>query len=271
MVKIFPKRKRTVGILGCGPAGLFAAQAFDENEWQVSILSRKRKSDMFGAQYLHKPIPGLTFKSPRLLSYQLDGTLEGYAVKVYGGKVKPEAVSPASLVGEHHVWDIREAYDNAWDKFESRITDTTIERRQVIAALQGFDTVVSSIPLPPICLSPETHRFPFETIWAIGDAPERNQLCPVRVHPFTVECNGKENPSWYRASNIFGYCTAEWPEGDFKPPVEGIARVRKPLSNTCDCYKDSGLIRVGRFGTWTKGVLSHQAYEVARERARRRK
>ena len=45
---------------------------------------------------------------------------------------------------------------------------------------------------------------------------------------------------------------------DRKPPLEGVAAVRKPLTTDCNCHPD--WLHVGRYGRWTKGVLSHDAY-----------
>jgi hypothetical protein len=108
------------------------------------------------------------------------------------------------------------------------------------------------------------HRFESETVWAVGDAPERGIFCPVTVPSWTVQCNGEENPRWYRASNVFGYKTCEWP-GEKAPPVQDIAKVEKPISTTCDCWLDGNYLRLGRFGTWTKGVLSHEGYYQIRK------
>ncbi len=263
------KRERRVAILGCGPAGLFAAHAFAEGGWTVSIFSKKRRSEMFGAQYLHQPIPGLTVDPPQTLDYVLQGTAEEYALKVYGGKLPAAAVSPSIYTGKHQVWDIRQAYYAAWDRYASRITNMAIDSSSIHALKQGFDLVVSSVPAPGICADMEgKHNFPYEWIWAVGDAPERGVFCPVNMPPFTLICNGMPEPRWYRASNVFGYKTAEWPDSKEKPPIEDIARVKKPLGTNCDCHAGSKFLRVGRYGTWTKGVLSHEAYLTAKERAR---
>jgi len=263
----FIRRIKRVAVLGCGPAGLFAAHAFHEAGWEVSIFSKKRRSEMFGAQYLHAPIPGLSTTS-RMLDYKLQGTVEGYAAKVYGGLVPPEAVSPSRYVGTHEVWDIREAYYAAWDYHASRITPMYLDASSIPSIKQQFDLTVCSLPANDICADMEgRHTFPSETVWAIGDAPERGIFCPVFVPSYTIICNGEPEPGWYRASNVFGYKTAEWPH-DKKPPIPDVASVRKPVSTNCNCHLDKKFVRVGRYGTWTKGVLSHEAYQTARELAR---
>lgn len=247
-----------IAILGCGPAGLFAAHAFRACGFEeVTILSRKRRSEMFGAQYLHQPIPGLT-GAGKLLQYQLIGTQEQYAEKVYGGKIKPENTSPATLPESHLAYDIREAYYRAWEIYTDTIVNIRIEPSMMTDIVRGYDMVVSTIPARLLCADMDgNHEFRSQRIWAVGDAPERGIFCPIFVEPQRVVCNGTPERGWYRASNVFGYKTAEWPDGP-KPPIDNIASVEKPINTNCDCWPT--VLRAGRYGTWTKGVLSHEVY-----------
>lgn len=254
----FLRMTRRAAVLGCGPSGLFAAMALEEEGWNVSVLSLKRKSEMFGAQYLHRPIPGLSEGSSKL-TYDLWGSVEAYAAKVYQGRVPADKVSPSYIKGEQEVWDIREAYSSAWDIFADRITSTPIGPADIFHITESFDLTVCTIPTPDLCMKKQTHLFHSERVWAVGDAPERGIFCPIRVSPYTVVCNGLDNPRWYRASNVFNFRTAEWPE-EKKPPVEDISLIHKPISTTCDCHLGRKFLRAGRFGKWTKGVLSHEAY-----------
>lgn len=260
------KRNRTAAVLGCGPAGLFATHALVQSGWDVTVFSNKRRSEMFGAQYLHQIIPGLSTEMVRL-EYRLQGDVEGYRHKVYGS-MPAVTVSPEHLTGRHTVYNIRVAYYAAWDRYVNRIKHRPgMGAAEVTELLEGggFGMVVSSLPAPSICY--KVHRFPAQRVWAIGDAPERGIFCPVEMPPNTVVCNGDTPPSWYRASNVFGYKTCEWPEGT-KPPIQDLAEVIKPLRTDCDCHMyDKRFIRVGRYGTWTKGVLSHQAYLTVKEMA----
>lgn len=254
------KRKRAL-VLGCGPAGLFAAHALNLKAWDFKVYSKVvRQSEMFGAQYLHQGIPGLSESEPRTLGYSLRGTASEYRAKVYGPESVP-SVSPTELVGLQPAYDIREAYGRAWDFYEGCITGIGEINAEVLMGLAldyRPDRIFSSIPAPALCRS--THGFQSRMIYAIGDAPERGVECPVTVPEMSVVCNGEEHPRWYRASNVFGYRTAEWPAGP-KPPVKGVAEVRKPIRTDCVCFMDiKGFTRVGRYGRWQKGVLAHTAY-----------
>lgn len=253
------KQKRAI-VLGCGPAGMFATHALIRRGMDVQVLSKKRRSEMFGAQYLHQPIPDLDgFDQPHEVNYNLWGTSEQYAKKVYGS-TPPSFVSPAKLRGKHPAWDIRRAYYDAFARYAGLITHTSaldMDDVNGIVMEKDFDLIVSTIPAIDICTN-LTHVFRTQAVWAIGDAPERGVFCPVDLPEMTVVCNGADNPGWYRASNVFGYRTVEWPE-QTQPPIPGVAGIHKPTGTTCDCWNGK-VIKVGRFGTWDKGAFSHDAY-----------
>jgi hypothetical protein len=263
-MKILRRKSRgplTVAILGSGPAGLFAAQAVYDTGNVAYIYSRGERSALYGAQYLHAPVPNLECGNKRVVDYTLWGTPDEYRNKVYGDQYGDVMVSPEALATRHGAWDIRAAYSEAWDRFSGLIHRTEVKREWLLEGFDGFDLVVWSIPLPDFCLA--GHQFHSREIWAQGDAPELGLFCSVTVQPWTVIVNGEDSPRWYRASNVFEHRTVEWPDGP-KPPVENLARVRKPVFSNCDCWQkigDTPVIRVGRYGTWTKGELSHQSYQ----------
>lgn len=261
-IRAMLRRGKSAVVLGCGPAGLFAAHALLGKGYSVEILSRLRRSEMFGAQYLHRPIPGLDGDSePAQLIYQVWGTAEEYRKKVYGDGINAVPfVSPEKFKGEHEVWDIRRAYYDAFSRYLGRITDyKSIDHDTVndLVMSKSFDLIVSTIPAIDICTNP-THVFRTQPVLAIGDAPERGVFCPIEMPPMTVVCNGNKNPGWYRASNVFGYKTAEWPDGT-RPPISAVASIQKPTGTTCDCWKGK-VLKLGRFGTWEKDQYSHHAY-----------
>lgn len=267
---------RNTYVLGCGPAGLAAAHAAVMAGRKVKIYSKNRKSQMFGAQYLHKPIPGIDCGDPVTVRYQLQGSITEYRQKVYGDSYDG-AVSPGELEETHQAWDIRRAYDQLWDLYSPLIVDKSITskwlKKQADPDIPLGREIISSVPLPSICSKPAgEHQFKAIRIWAAGEAPEIGKRFPrraedgkliisgIEMEDDTVLCNGRKDPFWYRASLIFGRATVEWPwdPGFFLPEEDGSV-VRKPIDNNCDCWP--GVLRVGRYGTWTKGVLVHQAFE----------
>lgn len=250
-------------VLGCGPAGLFAAHAVKVYTGKAPHIIAKppvRRSEMYGAQYLHQPIP-MTLHSagtePVRVSYDLWGDVDDYRQKVYGDNWN-DNVSPEDLLAEHDAWDIRATYNELWEQFWDYIAPLDLARAKesdLATLFARYDLVINTIPKPVLCRV--GHQFRSEQVWAIGDAPERGVRCPVRVAANTVVCNGEPEPGWYRAANVMGYCTVEYP-GNTKPPWPGSAEVTKPLSNNCDCWP--GVLHIGRYGMWQKGILSHSAF-----------
>lgn len=254
-------------ILGCGPAGLMAAHAAAMWGHDIKIVSRKRKSEMYGAQYLHREIPDLDCGRPALIDYVLQGTADGYRRKVYGPNYTG-SVSVEDLEERHTGFNIRKAYDDLWDMYGQYVVDERIDGKDLVAggklAELGANLVISSIPLPLLCMKQEEHGFQSQEIWAIGDAPERGTFDPVKAAPTnSVVCNGEPDVGWYRSANVFGRSTTEWATRR-KPPYEAVAQVVKPLKTNCDCHPD--MMRIGRYGKWQKGVLAHTAFYDVEEK-----
>lgn len=256
-------------VLGSGPAGLMAAQgvldAHNRNmdgDLKIMILSRKVKSPLFGAQYLHAPIPGVTPEPWRTVAYHLLGDADDYRRKVYG-QLWDGTVSAQDLDSAHAAWDIRATYDRLWVMWEHSIIDVNIDPVALtnINVMHEPDLIINSIPRPALCH--RGHSFGATEVWAAGDAPELGIRLPYNSPPDTVTCNGEDNPSWYRMSNVFGHTTVEWPGSLKAVPVTTASRVKKPTSHDCDCWSDLPMMHVGRYGEWTKGVLSHTAYNKA--------
>lgn len=248
-------------ILGCGPAALFAAHAVEKADGTPIIVSRKRKSEMFGAQYLHQPIPGISDEG-FTVNYLLEGTAEGYKDKVYGPGYRG-TVSPDELLGTHQGWDIRSAYDTLWTRYQSEIIHTPFQGGADVvtycesARAEGkIGHYLSTLPNNLLCHNP-SHSFSAQRVWSIGDAPERGVFSPILTELNTVVCSGDRDSSWYRKSNILGYNTVEWPDKK-RPPIEDLSEVVKPIGHNCDCLPY--VHRLGRYGKWTKGVLSHEAF-----------
>lgn len=257
--------KETVHILGCGPAGLVAAHAAVELGHDIRIFSKNRKSTMYGAQYLHEPIPALyrwpqQQPAPINIRYTLTGSISQYRWKVYG-PAYDGSVSPGSLESNHMAWDIRSAYNMLWETYHEAIENVDNINPLWLGAHQ-LQPMISSIPLQAICLHNELCNFKSAYIWAAGDAPELGlHVSPgIVLAEGEVRCNGLANPAWYRASRIFGRTTIEWPWAT-GPNAMAPAAVTKPISNNCQCWPD--VLRVGRYGKWEKGVLVHHAFEEA--------
>lgn len=249
-----------IAVLGCGPTGLAAVHAISRathNKALIHIFSKKRKSHLYGAQYLHQPIPGLGIVPTTHVDYILEGTADGYREKVYGDAYVPQ-VSVEHLTGKAPAWDIRESYNRLWGMYSEYVTDCVVTPLGLDNMLnqQSYDLIVNTVPLDSLCKG--GHHFSSQTIWAKGDTYPQETGTDCRVI-----CNGEKNPAWYRYSEIFGFSTTEWPEQS-KPPIPGVVEWRKPLTHNCDCWpwEETKMLRVGRYGAWKKGILVHHAYEL---------
>lgn len=262
---------KSVAVLGCGPSGLLAAHAAGLCGWDFRIFSKKQKSSLHGAQYLHAAIPGLDCGTPHMVEYKLNGSPEQYRHKVYG----PDwdgTVSPEDYWEAHYAWDIRRVYDMLWHKYQNEITNwefggSTGNQRWITKALglDRYDLVISTVPRT-IWDSDNSH-FERTTIWALGDTDMPRVDPAYRPAPFTVFCEADHRVSWYRVSNIFGYCTVEWPYDPLKrlqsrltlrPPHKGASAVTKPLRYTGNAAPD--FVHLGRYGAWQKGVLTSDCF-----------
>lgn len=255
-----------IAILGCGPAGMFAAHAAAQLGVDFTIYSKNRKSYMRGAQYLHEPIPGLS-SDPFMVEYTLKGDVDGYREKVYGD-MGDILVSPESLVGISPAWDIREAYDAAWDLYGDRVVDwdATKERGLIQHFVGSHDLVFSSVPANAICEFPKFHQFKSQIVWATEAVKSFGEFeldSDGDMVDDLVVCSGDPQDWWYRQSRIRGWENTEFPHNHKPHFGDGskVHRVVKPLSTTCNCFPE--IHRIGRYGVWKKGVLSHEAYNEA--------
>lgn len=250
-----------VTILGCGPAGLMAAHgAVAAGASDLTIISKKRKSELFGAQYLHAPIPGIDCGDPVRVEYRLEGDPIDYRHKVYG-RQWDGSTSPEDLAESHDAWDIRSTYDTLWSLYGGLVYDAELSPGLIANLADTAEVLISSVPRPLTC--PRGHTFGSQEIIAAGDAPARGIKLPYKCEPNTVVCNADRDVSWYRMSNIFDHLTVEWSTASLRmaPPIPTASVVQKPLFHNCDCLPN--VHHVGRYGRWEKGVLSHSAYSDA--------
>jgi hypothetical protein len=244
-----------VAILGCGPAGLLAAHASVQAGHRTTVLSRKQRSTIGGAQFLHSAIPDLTMRSPDAeVMFRYLGTREQYAEKVYG---HPQAlVSWGMFQGTIGIWNMRRAYDTLWDEYHDLIQDIVLNESTVQHFVQGYDLVISTMPLKTLCKVGHMFTEQAVHIWYRPDPR------PHQIEPNVIVYSGEQADAWYRYSVLFGWASTEWSRlpASQLPHVE-IKRVTKPLVTNCSCH--GNIHRVGRYGEWKKGVLVDGAYRDA--------
>lgn len=291
---------RQVAILGSGPAGLLAALAAKQTGNEPIIFSKKIKSPMFGAMYLHEAIPGLTNPEP---DFELDvikvGSQEGYAYNVYGDREAPCSWEHIPS-GSTPAWNLHRAYDRLWKLFEPVIRPAELDHGNVGIIANNFPITMSTIPAPAIC--GRNHEFTSQEIEIIH-GPGNALIKGVNDDHMMYYCGvpwdgsfdvGLDDPNWqfnndenagnvdkhlighdwYRFSQIHQHQAWEYPKGrgikhfgaDEISWGRKIVHGKKPLTTNCTCWLAyPGYRRLGRFGKWQKAVLTHHAYREALE------
>lgn len=239
---------------------------------RVVIFSKKIKSQMRGAQYMHCTIPELPIEPSIKLAYTLHGSIDVYRQKVYGDNVHEDLqVSPELFLGFHEAWNIRQAYQALWKMYQPSIINVDITQEMLQQTMNGdYDHVLSTVPAPLLCYN-KHHQFASVPVWIDatwhGADPAYNR--ERYGTPHVVVCNGLEydkkhvrQTGWYRTSIIYNHANTEWiPQSDAIP--REAKRIVKPLRTDCNCWPM--IRRAGRYGEWRKGVLTHHAFETALE------
>lgn len=248
----------TVAILGAGPSGLLAAHAVELTGKTAAIFSssdggpmpRPKRSEIGAATYLHAAIPDLTSAEPDdMIKFIKLGTGSGYALKVYGDRLHPSSWALFEE-GSYPAWSLQAVYDELWDRFSDRIVPMDVGPEEADEFLDDFGMVISSIPAPTLCDG--SHSFPSRTIWVTDEAISdcHHQGDPVIVYDGRAGALGDR----YRSSLIFGKASTEYAR-----EVPGSRQGIKVLPSQCDCRPE--IVRVGRWGEWKPGVLTHHAFE----------
>lgn len=248
----------TVCILGSGPAGLFAAQAIKLSGHDVCIFSLKKKSTIYGAQFLHRPIPELTeLGAGENIVTVRPGEERHYAKRVYGDHEVETSWSkmPETQMG----WNLRQTYDAAWDKFNSNIADMNLDSEDVKGLSANFELVISTIPLWSICHG--NHKF--DSVPIMARSPGDPWL--ALKHKNFILYNGFEEGYWYRSSRMFGESSTEAIiDQKTIDKQRGTWEIGyKVVGTNCDCHP--AVVRAGRHGLWQRGILTHHAFETAIE------
>lgn len=244
-----------VAIIGCGPAGLFAAHACAQSGLEFDILAPKKMSPLGGAQYLHQEIPALSESKPSSVSFRKIGTRDGYALKVYGNMAM-EVSWDKFDEGTVPCWSLQNAYIRGWIRYSDNILGTTVAPEDIKKLKKKYDLLINTAPKRMLCLHPDEdgHDFTWQQVFITQ--PEMRQGGAVANQ---IVYNGQREVDWYRWSMIQGASCYEY---SHKPAFKKkeFHEVRKPLRNFCDCHASDAYLEVGRYGRWAKGALTHEAY-----------
>lgn len=257
-----------VHILGCGPAGLLAAHAVEQAGHEPTIISVRVKSQIGGAQFLHESIPGLTKGGEQEhVQFSKVGTKAEYARKVYGDPTH-SCSWDRFKVGKLPAWSLRETYDRLWDKYKHIVRDVRLDGDKLRGLLRYPETklVLSTVPLPLLCSRRPIHAFDSAPIFIVSGRPRH-----LNHTGNWILYSGWDQDRWFRASSLWG---EEWTEYGGRGST-GLAKGRemltglKPTISNCNCLDHPKVVKLGRFGRWYPGVLTHHAYLGAADAVQR--
>jgi hypothetical protein len=264
---------KPIAVLGTGPAGLMAAHACALAGRPVALFGKSdpgtgmvTKSRLGGAQFLHDPLPLVNDdeEPDSEVYYVVRGESAIYQHKVYGDTYVPFVSMERVHNGQvQPTWNLQATYDKLWEMLVSpdteqlEINSAWIHKAQ---ERQWFDFILSTIPLPQLCeaeVTMRTHHFAYVEV-KIASEPMEVYDNGVAERDYIIY-DGTAERSWYRCSSLYGHGGTEW--GSHIPTPLDVVKVRKPLRTNCNCHPD--VVRLGRYGTWTKGVLTHHAFVEA--------
>jgi hypothetical protein len=124
--------------------------------------------------------------------------------------------------------------------------------------LENYHVVINSIPAMVMCRLKIAHEFHSQRIYVYSGRMQK----PAKDE---ILYDGTDSPC-YRYSWLFGSYSAETTNDKVIDHLDWVAGV-KPLRTTCNCHPR--FHRIGRFGKWTRGVLSHTAFREAIEIGKR--
>ncbi len=229
----------------------------------VRIYSKDERSKMGGAQYLHRRLPSIHGVRTGKITYLKMGDKHGYARKVYGNPSAPTSWDHFRE-GEHWAWSLRDMYAQLHQRYHHYIEQREVEPLDIEELCDEFDVVLSSVPAEMLCLDWQNHEFRSQRVVLVPQTALRA--------PDTVLYSGRDSEAWYRTSTIFGHQWTEFSADsvadlDLSHAQHGI----KPLDTNCTCHQLGNFYRIGRFGQWRKGVLTHHAYETTEKIIERHK
>jgi hypothetical protein len=184
-----------------------------------------------------------------MVMFRKVGSEAGYAAKVYGD-VGARTSWRSFGEGQRPAWALRPVYEALWSLYGAAVHQLAVTHPVAETLAANYALVLNSAPAPHLCqhngdLQP-VHRFPERHVWYIDQAPKV-------VRDNLMIYSGRMADPWFRSSRVFGVPVTEFPEW-----VPNARLGSKVLKTDCTCHPS--IIRIGRWGMWTPGVLLHHAF-----------
>lgn len=246
---------KPIAVLGTGPAGMMASYAVGLTGKPLAVFGLGQKSRIGGAQFLHRALPELHGEPDFTVEFEVHGDAKTYQRKVYGSMPVPfVSFTSAEKVAETDIlqdaWSLPDTYEVLWGHFGERANEAMVDTDWLKENADNFRAIISTIPAHVLC-EDATHRFTSADVLIA-------EMSMLEGRPGNkIIYDGTTKRSWYRTSLINGVPGTEWGGHMENNPFKTV-RVRKPIATTCDCHPE--IIRAGRYGTWKKGVLTHDAF-----------
>jgi hypothetical protein len=243
-----------VCILGCGPAGLLAAHAAELAGAEPHIYSKKNKSLIHGAQFLHESIPETSPRSAPVIFDKI-GSGEIYQMKVYGN-MDVSTSWDKFPVGIRRAYSMQDLYDQLWERYQDLVREVEVTESLLteLEEAHGYDLLISTVPRYLLCS--KGHTFVQRKMYIV----ETTDVPTVSEPENVIVYNGDPMSGWYRFSRLFGHSFLEFGQDTQNHSgVEGI----KIIGHECDCRPRWHCM--GRYGKWQRGVLAHEAFKEAKD------
>lgn len=248
---------RGIAILGAGMAGLLAAKALrDCGHREITIYDKSMEAKRLrGLHYLHDDC-GLIMMGHYISNLVVGCSPEKppaaeYAKKIFGGN-PPPSNSVQTLPAYNKIYSMDEAHLMLLHRYAGYVVQEEISRKNIRELCKKHKFVISTIPAPILF----DGEFPCEKVQVKAGLPSEVQPLVGLMEHFTVY-NVREDENWYRASRVFGEeCTEVKAGGDFQILKIKDGNFRNNIPN---------LHLAGRYGTWRRGYLVHDAYYTVKE------
>lgn len=239
-----------IAILGCGPEGIFAAEAAHQRGHDYDILAPKQAA-ISEVQFLMTPIPCLTSPRPEgEITLFKQGDRDGYADKV-NGNMAMDVDWDTFDAGKRPMWSMRNAYTAGWIAHHENIEDFRVLPGDMADMLTGYDLVVNTGSLKALCAN-RRHKFDEQVIYTKQE--------PIFNRPNQVWYNGDKSVDWFRWTIVNGISVYEFSKKPFvdKATARHIVEDYRPTTTNCDCHP--GMFRMGRMGAWDRHQRPETVY-----------